>query len=190
MRDLIERALDAAQRGGATYADVRVVERETEGLTVKNGALEAATSNSSAGFGVRLMVDGGWGFSSSANLDLEEAERITREALDIAAASGIASGPPIELDDTTPIKDTYRTPLEEDPFAVSLDDKLAILMDADARMAAVPGVAIREGSLVGGREVKTFASLAGAWIEQEIVEAGGGIEVTAVNESEMQQRSY
>ena len=43
MRDLIERALDAAERGGASYADVRVVERETESLTVKNGALEAAT---------------------------------------------------------------------------------------------------------------------------------------------------
>ena len=94
MKDLIERALDAAQRGGASYADVRVVERETEGLTVKNGALEAATSNSSAGFGVRVMVDGAWGFSSSANLDLNEAERIAREALEIAAASGIGGGPP------------------------------------------------------------------------------------------------
>jgi TldD protein len=190
MKDLIERALDAAQRGGASYADVRVVERETEGLTVKNGALEAATSNSSAGFGVRVMVNGAWGFSSSANLDLEEAERIAREAVEIAEASGIAGGPPVELDDTEAVTDTYRTPLEEDPFAVSLDDKLAILMEADAGMARVPGVAIREGNMIAGRERKTFASLAGAWIEQEIVEAGGGIEATAVNDSEMQQRSY
>ena len=58
MKDLIERALDAAQRGGASYADVRVVERETEGLTVKNGQLEGASSNTSAGFGVRVLVDG------------------------------------------------------------------------------------------------------------------------------------
>ena len=57
-------------------------------------------------------------------------------------------------------------------------------------MARVPGVAIREGNMIAGRERKTFASLAGAWIEQEIVEAGGGIEATAVNDSEMQQRSY
>ena len=106
MKDLIERALDAAQRGGASYADVRVVERETEGLTVKNGALEAATSNSSAGFGVRVMVNGAWGFSSSANLDLEEAERIAREAVEIAEASGIAGGPPVELDDTEAVTDT------------------------------------------------------------------------------------
>src|ERR687895_1939455 len=131
MRDLIERALDAAQRGGASYADVRVVERETEGLTVKNGALEAATSNSSAGFGVRLMVDGAWGFSSSANLELDQAERIAREALEIGRASGIAAGEPVELDETPAVTDTYRTEFREDPFAVSLDDKLAILMEAD-----------------------------------------------------------
>ena len=190
MKDLIERALDAAQRGGASYADVRVVERETEGLTVKNGQLEGASSNTSAGFGVRVLVDGAWGFSSSAVLDLAEADRIADEALEIARASRIGRKEPVQLDDTAPVKDTYRTAYEEDPFAVSLDDKLRILMDADAAMARVPGVAIREGNMVAGRERKTFASLAGAWIEQEIVEAGGGIEATAVNESEMQQRSY
>jgi TldD protein len=190
VKDLIERALDAAQRGGAGYADVRVVERETEGLTVKNGALEAATSSSSAGFGVRVLLDGAWGFSSSSLLDHDEAERITREALEIARASAAAQREPIELDETPPVTDTYRTPYEEDPFAVGLDDKLRVLMEADAAMARVPGVAIREGNMSAGRERKTFASLAGAWIEQEIVEAGGGIEATAVNDSEMQQRSY
>jgi TldD protein len=190
VKDLIDRALDAAQRGGAAYADVRVVEREAEGLTVKNGALEAASSNRSAGVGVRVLVDGAWGFSSTALLEPDEAERIAREALEIARASAIAQREPVQLDDTQPIKDTYRTPFDEDPFAVSLDDKLRILLDADAAMARVEGVAIREGSMVAGRERKTFASLDGAWIEQEIVEAGGGIEVTAVNDSEMQQRSY
>jgi TldD protein len=190
VKDLIERALDAAQRGGAGYADVRVVERETEGLTVKNGQLEGASSNTSAGFGVRVLVDGAWGFSSSAVLDLGEADRIAAEALEIARASRIGRKEAVQLDETRPVKDTYRTPYQEDPFAVSLDDKLRILMEADAAMARVPGVAIREGNMVAGRERKTFASLAGAWIEQEIVEAGGGSEATAVNESEMQQRSY
>jgi TldD protein len=190
VKELIDRALDAAQRGGASYADVRVVQRENEGLTVKNGQLEAATSNTSAGFGVRVLVDGAWGFSSSAVLEPDEAERIGREALDIARASRLAQREPVQLDGTPVVTDTYRTPHEEDPFAVSLDEKLRILMDADAAMARVPGVAIREGNIVAGRERKTFASLAGAWIEQEIIEAGGGIEATAVNESEMQQRSY
>ena len=172
MNELIERALDGADRLGARYADVRVVERRNEGLTVKNGALEAATSNVSAGFGVRVLVNGAWGFSSSAVLTPDEADRIAGEAVEIARASAVAQKEPIELDDTQPVTATYRTPHDEDPFAVSLDDKLRILMDADAAMGRVPGVAIREGSVMSGRETKTFASTSGARIEQEIVEAG------------------
>ena len=190
MNDLIERALDAAHRLGAGYADVRVVERSNEQLTVKNGQLEAATSNQSAGFGVRVLVDGAWGFSASALLEPAEADRIAREAIDIARASALAQQGPVELDDTPPVTDSYRTAYREDPFAVSLDEKLRLLMDADAAMARVPGVAIREGSVTAGREIKTFASTTGARIDQEIVESGGGIEATAVNDSEMQQRSY
>ena len=190
MNDLIERALDAAHRLGAGYADVRVVERSNEQLTVKNGQLEATTSNQSAGFGVRVLVDGAWGFSASALLEPAEADRIAREAIDIARASALAQQGPVELDDTPPVTDSYRTAYREDPFAVSLDEKLRLLMDADAAMARVPGVAIREGSVTAGREIKTFASTTGARIDQEIVESGGGIEATAVNDSEMQQRSY
>jgi TldD protein len=190
VNDLIERALDAAQRGGASYADVRVVERETEQLTVKNGALEAAASNVSAGFGVRVLVDGAWGFSSSSETADGDADRVASEALAIARASRLAQREPVQLDDTAPQIGSYRTPYEEDPFAVSLDDKLRILFDADAAMGRADGIRVREGNLVAGRERKTFASTEGARLEQEIVEAGGGIEVTAVSETEMQQRSY
>ena len=190
MNELIERALDAAERGGAGYTEVRVAERETEQLTVKNGALEAATSNVSAGFGIRVLVNGAWGFSSSRSLEPAEADRVAGEALEIARASALAQKGPVELDDSPPVTDVYRTPHDEDPFAVSLDDKLRVLMEADAGMARVSGIAIRESNLSFGRERKTFASSAGSRIEQEIVEAGGGIEATAVNDSEMQQRSY
>lgn len=190
MNDLIDRALDAAQRGGASYADIRLVERETESLTVKNGLLESAASDRSEGFGVRTLVDGAWGFAASARLEPAEIERVTREALAIARASGLVRGEPIVLDDTPPQVGRYVTPHGEDPFGVSLDEKLRILFEADAVMGSVNGVAVRQGSIESGRERKTFASSQGARIQQEIVEAGAGIEATAVNESESQSRSY
>ena len=190
MNELIDRALDAAQAAGAQYADIRITERETESLTVKNGALEAASSNLTTGFGVRVLVDGAWGFAGSAVMTNPEVERVTLEAIEIARASGLAAGDPVQLDDTPPQVARYATPLQEDPFAVSIDDKLAILFEADAAMARVPGVTVREGSIEGGRERKTFASTEGARIEQELTEAGAGIEATAVNESESQVRSW
>ena len=190
MNELIDLALDAAQRSGASYADVRVSERHEESLTVKNGALEAASSNLSTGFGVRVLVDGAWGFSGSAVMTRPEVERVTREAIDIARASGLASGQPVALDDTPPQVDSYRTQVEEDPFAVSIDDKLALLFEADANMASVAGVTVRHGTIDVASERKTFASTEGAHIEQDLTEAGAGIEATAVNSHESQVRSW
>jgi TldD protein len=190
VNELLDRALDAAQRAGARYADARSVERTQESLSVKNGRLEAASSTVSAGFGVRVLIDGAWGFSSSSLAEPDEAERVARQAADIARASHRALRAPVELDDTPPVTDEYRTPFEDDPFAVSLEEKLRILMAADEAMGRVRGVGVREGTMYFGRERKTFASSDGAHIGQEIVEAGAGIEATAVDEGEMQQRSY
>jgi TldD protein len=190
MNELIGLALDASRRAGAGYADVRITERDEESLTVKNGALEAASSNRSAGFGVRVLVDGAWGFAGSAVLERDEVERVAREAVAIARASALAQREPVELDDTPPATDSYRTPFSEDPFAVSIDDKLQILFEADAAMGRVPGVTVREGTISAARERKSFASTEGAHIDQELMETGAGIEATAVDADDSQVRSY
>jgi TldD protein len=190
VNDLINRALDAAQRAGAAYADVRIVEHRAEALTVKNGSLEAAQANDTAGFGVRVLIDGGWGFSASALMEPEEAERVAREASAVARASAEARREPIVLDDTPALQGSYRTQVSEDPFSVPLDEKLRILLEADAGMAGVAGLSLREASMEWSRERKTFASTEGARLEQELVEVGAGMEASAVNESEQQVRSY
>ena len=65
MRDLTSRALDTATALGATYADVRVVRRIEESITIKSGRVEGVAGGESEGFGVRVLVDGAWGFAAS-----------------------------------------------------------------------------------------------------------------------------
>jgi len=190
MQELIDLALDAAQRAGAGYADIRLVERNTESLTVKNGNLAEASSDRSAGFGVRVLVEGAWGFAGSSRVERPEVERVTRQAVAIARASGLATREPIVLDDSPPAVAVYRTPFVEDPFAVPLDEKLRLLFETDATMGRVAGITLRTSSMEAAHERKTFASTEGAHIEQEMMEVGAGIEATAVSDSEVQRRSY
>ncbi|GAG83904.1 unnamed protein product, partial [marine sediment metagenome] len=42
-----------------------IVEQESESIVVKNGVIEAITHSTSIGFGVRVLKDSAWGFSSS-----------------------------------------------------------------------------------------------------------------------------
>src|SRR5215217_3251383 len=116
MRDLSDRALDTAVHLGATYADVRVVRRRDESIAVKSGRVEGVASGESEGFGVRVIVDGAWGFASSSRLTADEADVVAGDAVRIARASATALRDRIRLDDRPPATGTYVTPIEEDPF--------------------------------------------------------------------------
>ena len=87
MRELTNRALNLAQVQGATYADIRIVDRETQEITVKNGVVQELELNSTQGFGVRVIADGAWGFASSHVLNPGEVDRITALAVKTAKAS-------------------------------------------------------------------------------------------------------
>jgi TldD protein len=67
--ELTELALEAAVAAGAGYADARWVREETEGLTVTDDRVDDLEAEDSSGLGVRVLVDGRWGFAASAVLD-------------------------------------------------------------------------------------------------------------------------
>ena len=190
MRELTDRALNLAQVQGATYADMRIVNRETQEITVKNGVVQELELNSTGGFGVRVIADGAWGFASSHLLTPAEVDRVTALAVTIARASALAKIQDVDLGPPETHVDVYRTPVEIDPFGVPLNDKVSLLLAADKEARAVQGVMVAESTMAFIRENKTFASTEGSFIEQEIVESGLGLVAMAVAEGEMQQRSY
>ncbi len=190
MKDLAGAALDAAQVKGATYADVRLDEHVQQDIIVKNGQLAAVSDDASEGFGVRVLVDGAWGFAGSARLDRAEVEEVVDRAIRIARASARVRSVPVDLGPPVTSRGRYRTPLDRDPFSVPLSEKVDLLLRADAAMGAVKGVSIREGSMEFLRQRKVFASTEGAFIEQELYESGAGIEATATSPDEVQNRSY
>ena len=190
MRDLVSRALDTASQRGASHADVRVVERRAESITVRNQNVEGLTADESLGFGVRVVVDGYWGFAGSYRMTPEETDRVAAKAVAIARASARAGGPRADIGPPEVHVDTYRTPFLTDPFAVSLDDKIALLLRVNEAMMKVNSIVMAESNVYYQREKKTFGSSEGSLIEQDLVETGCGIEATAVDEGEVQQRSY
>ncbi|MCK4591436.1 MAG: hypothetical protein KAT86_06750, partial [Candidatus Latescibacteria bacterium] len=87
LRELTNIALNLAKLEGASYADIRIVNQKQESLEVKNGSPEQIKYSESLGFGVRVIVDGAWGFASSSKLEKEEIKRVTQLAVALARAS-------------------------------------------------------------------------------------------------------
>ncbi len=190
MRDLAMRALDTARSRGAAYADVRVLRQASESVTVRMQNVEALTYDESLGFGVRVLVDGYWGFASSHKMTMDEADRVAAEAVRIARASATVPGQKADIGPPMAIKDTYATPIQKDPFAVSFDDKIALLLRATETMMGVSNIVMAEANSYCQRDEKLFVSTEGSDIEQTLIETGCGIEATAVDEGEVQRRSY
>jgi TldD protein len=190
MRDLTDRALDTATAQGASYADVRVVRRLDEQVTVKSGRVEAVASGETEGFGIRVLVDGAWGFASSHRLTAAEADRVAGDAVRIARASATALRDPVVLDDRPVASGRYETPVAEDPFAVPLETKIGDLLAADEALRKIEGISFTESLYAAQREWKTFAASDGSFLEQVITHTGSGLEANAIDGDEHQRRSY
>jgi TldD protein len=190
LRDLTDRALNTAQVLGASYADVRVVRRREESISIKTGKVEGVALGETEGFGVRVLVGGAWGFASSHDLELPEADRVAALAVRIAKASATALRRPVVLDDRPPAQGTYETPVEEDPFRLPLETKITDLLEADRRASSVKGIAFTESMYAAQREWKTFAASDGSFTEQTITHVGSAVEANAIEGDEHQRRSY
>jgi TldD protein len=190
MRDLTARALDTAAQLGAAYADVRVVRRRDESIAIKSGRVEGVAAGESEGFGVRVLVDGAWGFASSSDLSAAEADRVAGEAVRIARASATALRGRVTLDDRQPARGTFETPIEEDPFTVPLEAKIGLLLSADLAAGRPNGVTFTETRYDARREHKVFAATDGSYTEQTLTHTGAGVEANAIEGDEHQRRSY
>jgi TldD protein len=186
VREVLQDLTDAAA-GRAEYADARFVSTRTESLSTRNGEVERVESDESEGIGVRVRVGGAWGFAAVSGTERAAAETALQRALEVAAAQPAAPATPLAAE--PPAVGSYEVPVERDPFEVSLEDKLAVLGEADAALRAEPEVAVSLARFQAVRTRKLFASTEGALCEQLITECGGGMMAVAVDGDETQTRS-
>src|SRR5215212_4238118 len=141
MNDLLQNLVDAAS-AHADYADARHVHTRTESIDTRNGGVDRAGNTESEGIGVRVRVGGAWGFAATRGTDRSAGEEALRRALAIAHAQPAA--PPTDLVPVPPARGEHRAPATgTDPLGVPLEQKLDILMAADAAMAVEPAIRVR-----------------------------------------------
>ncbi len=190
MKTRIQNIFDIATLKGAMYADIRVVRRQSEEVEVKNGKVDALTHDEDFGFGIRVLLDGAWGFACSSKATKREMETVLGKALKIAKASLKVKGKEIVFQSKPAVVDQYRTPISIDPFEVSAEAKLNLLLQADEIIRRNRKVKISEAFLGSYKTEKIFASTEGSYIDQEIVECGAGVAATAIEGNDVQVRSY
>ncbi len=187
----LERVLGLAQKLGAEYADVRYVSlTQAPVMLTSEGAPQASVSKS-AGLGLRVLVDGAWGFCATPYLDQRSLEKTADEAVKIASASALHKlGDGVGLSPLEPLRARWQTPHKTDPLTVKLEDKVRLLNEVTAAAKSVAGVSRVNASIMSYREDKEFMSTDGRQIEQVSIHSGAQLSVTARGDGDVQSRSF
>jgi TldD protein len=190
MRDLASHALNIAALRGASYADARIADDRSRALSTRNGKIGTASDSESLGIGVRVVADGAWGFAASDDLSKSAVEATAARAVAIAKASARAKLHDIKLAPERPAVAEWSTPIQIDPFAISVEQNLDLLLNIDAELRSVTGVTLAETNLNFRREESWFVSTEGANIHQTKYTTGAGYAAYAFAGTEIQKRSY
>jgi len=183
---LIKKALEA----GADYADLRYIENENQGIRCKNGKIEDLNLGEDRGVGLRVWVNGSWGFASMslAEENLDKADQLSGEAVALARAANKGQ-PPRELAPVEPAQTEFTSEIEEDPFDISLDEKIELLQKAHQGMKGEK-IFLTTGNINCQKEKKLFISSEGSEIEQTFYRTGAGISAMSTDGKDRQIRSY
>jgi TldD protein len=190
LRLLVDRAVDVARSAGGTYVDARYLAEEWESLDVQDDRVQALGRGVSAGIGIRVIVDGCWGFAGTSRLEPAAIEEAARLAVDVARSSRLRMRAPVRLAEEPPRSSVWSSPCAEDPFAVPFGEKIDLLIGATTAAKAVEGLSFCEGSMDLWRRSSFLVTTEGTRIEQTITQSGAGIRAVAVGDTEVQQRSY
>ncbi len=189
MLELAKTAVDDAIAAGARYADARAITRRSQSISTRNREVDAVSDGESEGIGVRVLVDGAWGFACDRRLSADGVREAARRAAAFARASAARSRSPVDLAPVAPARGEYRTPARRDPVDVPLDEKISLCLRAEEEMRR-PGVEVTQAFVRAQREKRAFASSEGAAVVQEFCECGAGIDALALADGRVQTRSY
>jgi TldD protein len=97
LKNLADAGLAAAKQSGASYTDIRINRYRNQFIFTRDRRVQNLVNTSDYGFGLRVIVDGTWGFASSNLVTRDEIARVAAQAVAIARANRKTNAEPVVL---------------------------------------------------------------------------------------------
>src|SRR5262249_49046887 len=141
---------------------------------------QSISDSQDVGFGVRVLLNGTWGFASSNRINDGQVRRMTERAVQIAKANQAIQRSKVELETVPAYDETWSMPMKIDPLSVSAGEKVERLLAVNAA-AMKAGASFCNSFVLTVREEKIFASSFGSYFHQIRVRTFPHFEVTVVD---------
>src|SRR5437667_8791546 len=120
-REQLQDALASLRAPALRYADVRFTATHEQHVRVRNGEVDTLISTVDRAVGVRVLVGDGWGFAANSDVSETSILATARRALEVAAASNLASTQRVVLSDVQPYVATWQSQFKKDPWSVPIE---------------------------------------------------------------------
>ena len=196
-KGLSDIALGEAKRLGCSYADVRFTRNINDAVGMRDRIVTGGGGfgggggrEESAGFGVRVIHSGVWGFASSPFVTEDEIRKITTQATEVAKSSAVSKRFEVRLAPVPAYTDYWESPVKVNPDSVSLDDKINFLMKINEAALAQKDVMRVQSQISFDFEWKYLATSEGSFLEQELWRTFPSFTVTARRGNVVKTRNF
>lgn len=180
---LSEAAISAGKAAGASHVDVRIERTRSGLLALRDTNLQSQVDQTVFGIGVRVIVNGAWGFASSPDVSLATAKKMAEVAVSMAKTSKPLSTEEVTL---TPepvyANQQWVSAYELDPFEVSDKDKIGRLTDLSAALLKASNVNHSSARSMYVKEQKHYADSYGTSTTQQRVRVQTQIEAISIGD--------
>ena len=192
IKELLQAAVNAAQLAGAGFADARIARTRRNFIITRERQIVEVVDTDTMGCGVRALVDGCWGFAATRTLTRDGVAQAAREATAIAKANRLARDRAVQLAPAPALGErTWSNGFTVDPWSIPVEEKAALLLEANAEAMKVAGVKYVSSNMFFVKEEKNYASTEGTLTAQTIVRSWAPMTITAVSSdfSDFQNRA-
>jgi TldD protein len=182
VKELLLEAINAAKLAGASFADARISRFRQNFVFTREQQIQNVVDTETFGCGVRALVDGTWGFSATQKMTKQGVAAAARTAVAIAKANRVARDQAVTLVPTQAHPNaSWRSEFTVDPWTISVEDKAALLLKANAAAMKAKNVSFVFSALFFVKDERNYASTEGSVINQLAIKSWPILQATAVS---------
>jgi TldD protein len=191
MKVLVRDIIQKLQQPGITFADVRFTSDDNRSIYFQKGELRSVfTSSEAMSLGVRVLIDGCWGFAGTRSLDRASVDKTIQAAIRNARHGSKFRHQPVVWNTLEAIQQSYFYQPLEDPFLMDIQEMIAYFAKIAKSLVGNPQIVNSDVRAAFSRQYKVYANTEGTFTDSLVYDALPTMSVLASNGKNAYSRTF
>ncbi len=182
MKKIIQDILSKLNQSQITFADVRYTATDEESIYFEKGNLRGLNSSMDAkALGIRVLINGCWGFAGTNNLTRSNIDLTIQKAILNAKHGGLFKKEKIQYKPIKPVQGSYLYTPDENPFTMSNEEKISYFEKIAKKLTTHDKIIYSNVAVVFYRQYKIYANTEGTFTDSLVYDTLPSIYVLATD---------